>query len=153
VLATGPNPQTVATGFHPKTRHFKSTILAPIKYLSSDRIVTWSVCRLFSFSPSFTSRTYICDQTNIRWVAIETPHFSEEISPSLTVIRRILVQSQIWQWEVKEGLKLHNLHIDHVMIRSEPKYLIGAKVAGTVIWNRGPVPTRPQTRWVPLFSG
>jgi hypothetical protein len=30
--------------------------------------------------------------------------------------------------EVKEGLKLDNLHTDHVMIRSELKYLIGAKI-------------------------
>jgi len=29
--------------------------------------------------------------------------------------------------EVKEGLKLVNLRSDHVMIRSELKYLIGAK--------------------------
>jgi len=30
--------------------------------------------------------------------------------------------------EVKERLKLHNLRTDHVMIRSELKYLIGAKI-------------------------
>jgi hypothetical protein len=30
--------------------------------------------------------------------------------------------------DVKEGLKLDNLHTDHVMIRSELKYLIGAKI-------------------------
>jgi hypothetical protein len=30
--------------------------------------------------------------------------------------------------EVKEGLKLDNLRTDHVMIRSELKYLIGAKI-------------------------
>jgi len=29
--------------------------------------------------------------------------------------------------EVKERLKLHNLHIDHVVIRSELKYLIAAR--------------------------
>jgi len=34
--------------------------------------------------------------------------------------------------EVKEGLKLNNLHIDYVMIRSQLKYLIGAKGEGTV---------------------
>jgi hypothetical protein len=33
---------------------------------------------------------------------------------------------------VKERLELHNLHTDHIMIPSELKYLIGAKVAGTV---------------------
>jgi hypothetical protein len=30
--------------------------------------------------------------------------------------------------EVKEGLKLDNLRTDHVMIRSELQYLIGAKI-------------------------
>jgi len=29
---------------------------------------------------------------------------------------------------VKESVELHNLHTDHVMIRSELKYLIGGKV-------------------------
>ena len=29
---------------------------------------------------------------------------------------------------MKERIKLHNLHIDHVMIQSELKYLIGAKL-------------------------
>ena len=127
--------------------------LPPIKYLSSDCIVTWSVHRLCSFSPSFPSRSQICDLTSIRWVAIENPHFSADISPYFTAIQRILAQSQIWQLEVKEGLKLHNLCTDHVTIQSELRYLIGGKVAGTVILNRGPVPTRPRTRRVPLISG
>jgi hypothetical protein len=39
---------------------------------------------------------------------------------------------------VNERLELQNLHPDHVMIRSEFKYLIDAKGAGTVKWNRGP---------------
>ena len=34
--------------------------------------------------------------------------------------------------DVKEGLKLNNLRIDYVMIRSQLKYLIGAKGVGTV---------------------
>jgi len=57
-----------------------------------------------------------------------------------------MVQSQIWQREVKERLKLHNLHSDHIVIQSELKYLIGVKVAGTVIWNRRPGLTRPKNR-------
>jgi hypothetical protein len=39
----------------------------------------------------------------------------------------ILVASHIWQLEVKERLKLYNLHIDHVVIRSELKYGIVAR--------------------------
>ena len=131
--------RTVAIGpvLPPKTRHYKSTIFAPIKYLSSDRIVTWSVGKLCSFSPSFTSGSQICGRTNIRRVAIENPGISPEMWCYFTVIQWILVQSQIWHREVKERLKLHNLRTDHIVIRSEIKYLIGAKVAGKVIWNRG----------------
>jgi len=47
-----------------------STPLAPIQYLSFNRIVTWSICRLCSFSRSFTSHSQICDQTDIHWVAV-----------------------------------------------------------------------------------
>jgi hypothetical protein len=46
--------------------------------------------------------------------------------------------------EVKEQVKLDNLRLEHVMIRSELRYLIGAKVAGTVIWNHGLGSTRPK---------
>jgi hypothetical protein len=48
--------------------------------------------------------------------------------------------------EVKELVELHNLRIHHVMIRSKLIYLIGGKVAGTVIWNRGPGSTLPKNR-------
>ena len=41
---------------------------------------------------------------------------------------------------------MYNLHMDHVTIRSQPIYLIGAKVAGTVIWNRGLGTTRQKNR-------
>jgi len=60
--------RTVAIGpvLPPKTRHFNITTLPPIKYLSSDRIVTSSVCRLCSSSRPFSSRFQICDPTNIR---------------------------------------------------------------------------------------
>jgi hypothetical protein len=46
--------------------------------------------------------------------------------------------------QVKEGLKLNNLHIDYVMIPSKLKYLIGAKGVGTVYlkpWS-GPNPAK-----------
>jgi hypothetical protein len=151
-LATGTNSQvgsgigstrnwTVATGlttrktrtvgngavWPPKTRHFKSTIFSPIKYLSSDRIMTWSVRKLSSFSPSFTSCIQICDQTNKRRGGIENPRNSLKNRRYFTATQRISVRSQIWIREVKEWLKLHNVHTDHVMIRWELIYLIGAK--------------------------
>jgi len=102
--------------------------LAPIKYLSSDRIVTWSVRRLCSMSPSFTSRCLICDWRNIRWIAVKEGHISAEKCGFSIVTQLILVRSQVWQREVKEGLKLHNLRTDHVTIQSELRYLIGAKI-------------------------
>jgi hypothetical protein len=40
--------------------------LAPIKYLSSDRITTWSIYRLFNFSRSFASGIQISNPTDIR---------------------------------------------------------------------------------------
>jgi hypothetical protein len=164
VFATGPNsPFGSGSGSDPEpdrcngllsnTRHFKSTLLRPIKYLSSDSILTWTVCRLCCFSHSFGSCSHICDWNNICWVDIENPLFFAEISLSFTAIQRILVQSQIWQWEVEEGLTRHNMHIYHIVIRSEPKYLIVGKVAGTVIRNHCPGPTGPWIGWVLLFSG
>jgi len=64
----------------------------------------------------------------------------------LTATQRISVGSQICKREVKERLELQNLCPDHAMIRSELKYVIGVKVAGTVEWNRGPGTTRPNNR-------
>jgi hypothetical protein len=171
VLATGPNfrvgsgcgstgTRTMATALTtwktrtigngrvlpPKTRHFKSTILAPIKYLSSDRIMTWSVCRLCSFNRSFTSCCQICHGTNIHCVAIENPPIWHTISRYFTAIVQILVRSHIWQREVKPRLRLHNLRTDHVMIQSELECFIAVEVAGTVKWNCGPGTTRPKNR-------
>jgi hypothetical protein len=51
---------------------------APIKYLGSDRMMTWSICRLCNFSPSFTSRCQICDWTNICWIAVKEGDISAE---------------------------------------------------------------------------
>jgi hypothetical protein len=143
VLATGPNSRVSSgsgsypelnrcNGFPYKTRSSKSTFLAPTKYLSSDRITTWSIRRLCSFSRSFTSRFQICDPTSICWVAIENPPISLKCSHYFTTIQRISVGLQIWMLEMKERPKLNNLRIDHVMIRSQLKYLIRAKVVGTV---------------------
>ena len=126
--------RTVGNGavLPPKTRHFKSTIFPPIKYLSSDRIMTWSVRKLSSFSPSFTSCIQICDRTNKRGGAIENARNSLKNRLYSTATQRISVRSQIWMREVKQELKLHNLRTDHVMIRLELIYLIGAKAVGTV---------------------
>ena len=101
--------------------------VAAIKFLSSDRIMTWSVCRMCNFSYSFTSRCRICDRTNIPWIAVKLRNIWFKIGRFSIATQRILVSSEIWQREMKEQVKLHNLRTDQVMIRSELKYLIGTK--------------------------
>jgi hypothetical protein len=131
----------------------KPRCFAPIKYLSSDRIMTWGILRLCSFSRSFTCRFQIWDPTNICWVAVENPRIFVSIYAYFTANQRISVGSQFRNWEVKDRLKLHNLRIHHVMIRSELKYLIGAKNVGTAKWTRGLVPTRPKNPWFRFGPG
>jgi hypothetical protein len=55
-----------------KTQYFNLTTWAPIKYLSSDHIVTWSIRRLCKISRCFTHGVQICDPTNIYLVKIKT---------------------------------------------------------------------------------
>jgi len=126
--------QTVAIGLvlPLNTQHFNTTRLPPIKYLSSDRIMRQSICRLCSLVGSITSRNQICDRTHIRWVAIENPRNSREIGCCLTSILCILIGLQFWTREEKERIKLHNLHIDHITIWSKLKYLFEAKGVGTI---------------------
>jgi len=128
----------------PTTQHFNFTILAPIKYLSSDCIMTWSVCTLCSFSRCFISRCQICDRTNICWVAIEKSRISHNIWCYFTVIQRILVRSPRCKREVEERVKLYNLRIDQVVIPWDLKYSIWAKITWTIIWNRSLGKTRPR---------
>jgi len=126
--------RTMAIGLvlPPKTRHFHIKSVAPIKYLSSDRIMTQSTRKLCSYMRSFTSRFQICDTTNIHWVTTENQRILLQIWGYFTDILRILVGFQIWKREVKEHIKLHNLRIDHVTIWSELKYLIKAKCIGSI---------------------
>jgi len=118
--------------YHQKPWHFKSTIFAPIKSLSYDRIMTWSVRKLSSFSPSFTSRIWICNRTNNRGGAIDNPRYSLKNSLYFTATQRISVRSQIWMREMKEGPKLIILRTDHVTIRWKLIYWIRAKAVGTL---------------------
>ena len=104
--------------------------------------MTRSVCRVRGFSRSLTCHCEICDWTNIRCVNIKNPPIWPTILCYFTAIQLILVQSQIRQWEGIKRLKLPKLHIYHVLIRWELKYLFGASIAGTMIWNVGPGSTR-----------
>jgi hypothetical protein len=125
VLAMGPNCRvvsrsgstrirTVATGFTtrktwtighgpvlpPKTEHIQLIILAPIKYLSSDDITTWSIHRLCSICLSFTSPYQICDPTSTHWVTIENLQIAHKICNYFTTIQWISVGLQIWMGEM-----------------------------------------------------
>jgi len=90
--------------------------------------MTWWIRRLCSFTRSSTSRFQICNCTNIRWIAVKEQHILCEIRGISIVTQRIFIRSQIWQWEVKERLTLHNVHTEHVMVWTELKYWIGAKI-------------------------
>jgi alpha-N-acetylglucosamine transferase len=74
-----------------KIRTFNITTLDAIKYLTSDCILTRSVCRLCSSSRSFRSRFQIYDLTNTHSVAIENPQISHKIGRNLTATHRISV--------------------------------------------------------------
>jgi hypothetical protein len=62
--------------------------------------------------------------------------------------QRILIGSQIDKCEVKEHTKLHNLHIYHIEIRSELKYLTGAKVLSSRKWGSAVCKTRAKNRYL-----
>jgi hypothetical protein len=115
-------------GYHLKPGLGMPRFFAPIKDFSSDCIMTLSICRLFSFCRSFSTRFHICNTTNIWCVAREHQRMWSVISSFSPATEQILLPSQIWKRDVKEGLKQHNIHCHHVMIWSELKYLIGAKV-------------------------
>jgi len=123
-----------------KTWHFNLTSLAPIKYWSSDPIVTWSICRFCCDSRSCTSSFHICNPINIDWVAIQNLWILPKISCSFAATQQILVKSQFWQQQVAEQHTLHNLSTNHVTIHSELRKLNEARLVGTVKWNCSPVP-------------
>jgi len=137
----------------PKTGHFNITTLPAIKYSSSDRVMTWSVCRVCSSSHSFTSPSQICDPTNTCCVAIENPLISIGISHFFTATLRISVGSWIWKWEVIERPELRSLCTDHVTIRWELKYLIGGKGVGTKKLKAWSGSNRAENWPVSVYSG
>jgi hypothetical protein len=116
----------------PKHRHFNITTLPPIKYLSSDHIMTWSVCRLCSSTRSVTLQIRIYDPTNIRWVAIEYLPISLTMRSVFAGTQRISVGLQLVLREVKEWPEVQNLHTDRLTMNWEFKYLIGGQGVGTV---------------------
>jgi len=98
------------------------------KYVSSDHIVIWLICRLCRTIVSFPSCFQICKPTNIRWVAVIKCSMQDTIGEFSKVTQRLLVGSQIWKWEVKDPLVLNDQCINHVTIRSELRYLKGSDI-------------------------
>jgi len=127
-----------------ETRDFDLTTSAPIKLLSYDRIMIWEPRRACCFSCSFTLRCQMYELTDIQGVPIECQRISHGMWPNFIATQRISVGLLIWMLEVKVHLIVHNQRVDHVTIRSELTYLIGAQVAGTVIRSRGLGATQPK---------
>jgi len=101
--------------------------LAPIKYLNSDHIATWSIREMCRMMPYFISHFQICDQINIHWVAVKLSWKSRQNDRVSIATPQQLVRLQIGECEIKEGIKLHISHIDYVTIRCELQYSIGAR--------------------------
>ena len=108
--------------------HFNHTTLAGIENFCSDHIMTWSIHRLCCFSCSLTSHCGLSDPTNIRRVAIKNLWILFIIYPYFLATPWVSVTSPYQMLEVKLFVKLHNLHIYHVVIRSEFRYLLAAKL-------------------------
>jgi len=114
-------------GTGPRFHFTVPTTCPPIKYFNSDRIATWLICEMCRLMPCFISHSQICDQINIHWVGLKLSrkvHQNDRVS--ITTAQQ-LVWSQIGEWEMKEGIKLHISRIDYVAIWLELQYLIEAR--------------------------
>jgi hypothetical protein len=67
-------------------------------------------------------------QFGIRSIFVESLRKIPIFRRYFTETQGILIGSHLDEWEVKEHPKRHNLRTYHIVIRSELKYLIGAKV-------------------------
>jgi len=111
----------------PKTWPLILISITPMKYLSSDCNMTWSVSSLYSSSSCLIRQSRIRHQTNIGCGLIENPSIAIEICPSFTATQGVSGGCQIWKWEMTKRIVLFNLHTYHVNIWLEMKYLIAAK--------------------------
>ena len=133
----------------PRFHFLVATTLAPIKYLNCQCIARSSIREMCWLIPCFISHSQISDRSNIHWVALKLRQISRWNDTVFIATQQLLVQLQIGEWEMKEGIKLHISCIDYVTIRSELQYLIGAR--NVDFWGMGfvwkPVATvRNQTR-------
>jgi hypothetical protein len=82
-------------GYHLKPGLGMPIFFAPIEDFSSDCIMTLSICRLFSFCHSFSTRFHIYNTTNICCVAGEHLRMSSVISSFSPATEQIFLPSQI----------------------------------------------------------
>jgi hypothetical protein len=132
----------------PRVHILVPATLAPIKYISCDQIMTWSICKLYTINRSYTSLLQIGDPANSRWVGLKKHTIFTEIRRFLIVTKQIVVESPIWTQQVQEQLVLHNLHIEHVTIQSEFIYLIASKGVRLKNWVFGGKTVPIATVWV-----
>jgi len=64
----------------------------------------------------------------------------------LTATQRILIELQIGEQKVSDHLKLHDVHISHIVIQSKLKYLIVAKVWSSWKWGCTECKTQLESR-------
>jgi hypothetical protein len=95
---------------------FNPRTFAPIEYLSSHWIATWSICEWSSVRYCFTCGWPILIVSNNRCVAVETPRIGRNWECYFIVTQQILIGVQIGDQGVNVLLKLHLLRKDHCVI-------------------------------------
>jgi hypothetical protein len=67
-------------------------------------------------------------QFAIRSIFVVSLHKTLDFRPSFTATKQLVIKSHTGEWEVKKHPKQHLLHMYYIMIQSQLKYSIGAKV-------------------------
>jgi hypothetical protein len=86
------------TDSHLKTYLLQAHFFAPIKFLSSYHIVTWSICEWCSIRWSFISHCLFFNLINFYWVTVENQWFWPDFQCYFTVTEQIMIELQIGDW-------------------------------------------------------
>jgi len=116
--------------------------LASTKYLSSDRITIWYLRKRCSFGCSLTSYSLFCDPINICWVTAKDAQVTPLFHSNSTNIDWI----SKWRIGGERACKTASFTIYHIVIWSELKYVIGAKVLSSGKWGSAVCRTCPKNR-------
>jgi hypothetical protein len=103
------------------------TRVAPIKYLNSNRIATWSIREMWWLMPCFSSHSQICNRISIHLVTLKLSGKTCQNDRVSIATPRQLVQLQIGERQMKEGIKLRISWLHYVAMRWELQYLIGGR--------------------------